>query len=456
MSEKHLMELPWKTLVTKAKFKDPGLHKALAAYANIDSKQDATSALQALEEITLQATKLKKANPALHEITDYLEEVVKESTKARQGLAVLAKSQAAGGMRQAEGKAEQKGPVKGQTPEEPEDPGLKGRLINALKKVKAGQGEESIAFVVCVAKPFYGVLLAKSPSERVGAAQKKELTELTKGTKFVEGMCVFEKEAHTFVVKAVPAGLAKNLKKALKQYTELNYKVRVRDIEGQVVTDGDTEIDPEETSGAAMAQFTARFKGLQPDILKAIASKTAQGDRVKLRSSEAGAVARQGNFAQAHEILDEVETLLKSPGSGTPAGSAPKAMGSQVAFAKLRLEWEAQKNAVAKQLETLRTTILAEYPDPESAASAAKLKQILARFSKGLSKNLDDVYTAADEVSQTKFRQASVGIIGEYLSYVETDPLISHVEVNPFLAVNVRGALSSALQGLKTQLQRGA
>ncbi len=52
MSDKHLTELPWKTLVVKQGVKDIGLQKALATYAKFDATKEPEKGLEALKEIS--------------------------------------------------------------------------------------------------------------------------------------------------------------------------------------------------------------------------------------------------------------------------------------------------------------------------------------------------------------------------------------------------------------------
>jgi hypothetical protein len=166
------------------------------------------------------------------------------------------------------------------------------------------------------------------------------LGKISKATRFIEGKCVFENDAHTFIVESVPAGLARNLKRALKEHTGLTYKVRVRDVEGKSIADGDAEADLEEVASAGamnpaapsasataadeMAHFTARFKALQPDILKAAATRTPQGDEIKRRAVEAGTLAGKKDFSNANQSLDAVESLLRKTHGPAVAGPALK------------------------------------------------------------------------------------------------------------------------------------
>src|SRR4030095_15460785 len=81
MSEKHLTEQPWKTLVVKQGVKDLGLQKALVAYAKSDATNEPEKTLEALKEIAELAAKLKKTNAAKEEVVAHLDEVIKEVKK---------------------------------------------------------------------------------------------------------------------------------------------------------------------------------------------------------------------------------------------------------------------------------------------------------------------------------------------------------------------------------------
>src|SRR3954453_9940245 len=91
MSEKHLTELPWKTLALKHKLKDGTLQKALAKLTAV--KEDEYDArLKVLKEIDGCCDDLKKENKANKEIFAYLEEIDKEAAKSRIAVELLKKS----------------------------------------------------------------------------------------------------------------------------------------------------------------------------------------------------------------------------------------------------------------------------------------------------------------------------------------------------------------------------
>jgi hypothetical protein len=483
MSEKHLTEPPWKILVAKHKVKDLGLQKALAGYDKIDSTREPAPALELIKEIADLAAKLKKANSSKEEVVAHLDEVIKEAKKTTPVLEARAKSAAATATAAAaKAPAAPKPEPAGEEEEaeqEEESPDIKVRLANALKKVKAAAGKDSFAFVACIAKPFYGVLLAKSPTEKIGAPHKKLLTELTAGTKFIVGSCLFENEAHTFVVDSIPAGLAKNLKKSIKEFTGVNCKVRVRDAEGNVA-DADTEIDPEEAQAAAaetppaappappaadsaeaMNRFTTRFKALQPDILKAIVTKTPPGEEIKQRAAEAGTLAGKKNFEQAHQALDAVESLLKKlPAAPAPAPAPPptgpprdvKLSTYLTGRANLRT---ARENA-AKELVRLQQAILAKSQgEPfyaEVEAGSQKLFDFLAPIDDAVVNKLDEAGKCLEPEVQVELNKKVRELIQKQLTALRTHALSSFVEKNPFGKFIIKQPLEVTLSALDKQL----
>src|SRR5579871_2387994 len=165
MSEKHLTAPPWKAFVAKTEVKDTGLQKALQAYAKLDPIKNAAAVVDALDAISVQAVKLKKANSGLKEVVVYLDEVVKEVNKTKSGLATAQKA--------TDAKPEPKPAAKPEVEEEDDaDLDLKSLLISAMKKVKLRKPEDPpVEAMVCKAGAAFGVLLAK----KVGAAQKAKL-----------------------------------------------------------------------------------------------------------------------------------------------------------------------------------------------------------------------------------------------------------------------------------------
>jgi hypothetical protein len=226
MAEKHLTELAWKTLSKKQSVKESDLSKALARYAAC-KPDDLDGRLKTLGEVKKEATSLKAEHKKNKEVADYLDDIIEEADSTLKSV------------------EEQKKAPKAPAGEELD-------LAGGLAKVKSGQ---ELPFAVCVGRPY-----AVAVATQITGKDREALKAINKGTTFITGTCVFEQNAHTFVVPRVQTGLAKKLRVALAAQTGKTYKVRVRGTEDGQVLDDATDRDPDEA--ASLAGDTARVGDL--------------------------------------------------------------------------------------------------------------------------------------------------------------------------------------------------
>jgi hypothetical protein len=97
------------------------------------------------------------------------------------------------------------------------------RLLTALQKVKSAS--DGFEFIVCDAKPFCGVMLAKV----ITTQHKTELTEMTEGSKrFLPiGTCRFESGKYVFGMERAPSGLAQKIQQSIQHFTGKRFPVVV-------------------------------------------------------------------------------------------------------------------------------------------------------------------------------------------------------------------------------------
>lgn len=128
----------------------------------------------------------------------------------------------------------------------PDDDADPTALTDQLKSLLAvaRRGETLYAMLAYTGKQM-AVMLSRRP---LSASARGVLNKYlgAAGTKYLMGTCVFESNAHTFVLEARVAGLAKRIRQALNEQTSLRLKVRVR---GQDPGDVE-EADGAEQSGA--------------------------------------------------------------------------------------------------------------------------------------------------------------------------------------------------------------
>lgn len=322
MSEKHLTELLWKQLVIKQGIKDIGLGKALAAHATVDPTKEPAKALDGLKEIAELAAKLKKANPTKADVVAHLDELVKEVKKAIPALEAMAKSAAAAAAAATPvvpakpAEAVSAKPAAGAKPAEEVEKeaeeqeaaafkkDLKQQMVSALAQVKArapGEPEQEkdpkpqLQFMAYLAGKTCAVVVGR----RVGSATKKLLPEIAGGVsggQSVQGECIFEKNAHTFVLAKVPGGLAKKLATALQTETGQKYRVRARSIDGSVTLDSDTDVDPDAAivGGNPAIEWKAKLAEWLPGIKEALAAKGSNAAAMTKLLTEASALSKPG------------------------------------------------------------------------------------------------------------------------------------------------------------------
>lgn len=510
MSEKHLTEQPWKVLATKHGVKDTNLQKALAAYGKLDAAKEPRAAVDALKEMSELAVKAKKVNSAKEELVDYLDEIIKEIKKITPGLESKAGSS---GTSTVSKSTDTKPPVAAAKAAEEQDEeeqeaaefkkDLKKQMIGALAQVKLRapdpadeEPKPQMQFMVYLAGDVCAVIVAR----KVGAGTKRLLPEIAGGGgggKFFSGECIFEKNAHTFVLEQVPGGLRPKIEKALQIETGTKYKARVRSADGATVEDSEdtasipkppSAVPPAPESAGEMTKFMTRLKALQPDIVKASGTKTPEAEEVKRRAQEAGAFANKKDFQHAYQELEAVESLIKKaltasaapaaapappPPPAQPAAPKPAApppdppqpsgdTNTQKKPVKLstyltgRSNLRTARENAAKELERLQQAILAKAVDEpfykEVEAKSKKLLDYLAPIDDAVANQLDAAGRCADPEEQEEMNKRLRELIQKQLASLRNHPLAGFVQSNPFGKFIVRQSLEVTLSALEKQL----
>jgi hypothetical protein len=147
------------------------------------------------------------------------------------------------------------------------------------------------------------------------------------------------------------------------------------------------------------------------------------------------------------------------PGADEIAGE-PSGKPGLVAFARTRLEWEDAKKQAANDLANLRQAVEGDAEEEEDAtifaAAVSRLEQVMARFQEGLGDALDDLANA-DEPGKISASKARAGqIVDGYLAHISSDPVLAHIEHNPYVAAPVAATLRAPLEKVRAQLAAAA
>jgi hypothetical protein len=215
------------------------------------------------------------------------------------------------------------------------------------------------------------------------------------------------------------------------------------------------------------ADFTARLKA----ALAALATAGAEVARpAKLLVSEAGALARQRQWAQADSTLRRAEALLAGAVPAAPAAPAASAAsagpapspgpatspGRFVHQVKVRLGWQMARKKLAADLQALETSILAHYrKQPEYADLATRVRRfdaVLGTLDDQLAEKLDEALNAADPQQRSALHEQARAILAGYAKYVREEPLIVALDDNPFVPLSTHKTLLKTLQVLDNSL----
>ena len=229
--------------------------------------------------------------------------------------------------------------------EEPDTPVLlTTKMVPLLRELR--KGEAQMHALICTAGKNTAVLIMRraiSPSRRKLLA---EAVDVKGGMKYIVGECLFENKALTFVVKSPGGQLAKWLRQALLDQTEMRFKVKVRGEDGVEEEDGADEgkdqpgAQPQGTpappGGPASAEqiaYVQRLKKVRERYEQAL--KEQHPESTKLRAVMGFASEKadgQKDYAAAGLMLDQVDKWLK------PSGQDKSQMGG-VDDAEFRKRW---------------------------------------------------------------------------------------------------------------------
>jgi hypothetical protein len=144
-----------------------------------------------------------------------------------------------------------------------------------------------------------------------------------------------------------------------------------------------------------------------------------------------------------------------SPDGAPGAPTQPR--GSKVIYTQARLQYDAARKQVSSGIDTLMAAIrkqCATEPDFADIDSAigefAVLKEAL---DERLLDALDAAYTATTPDAEASERAKAAAIVAEYQAfYVAHARLLTGLDANPFVPVQVEHVLTDALTGLAAQL----
>jgi hypothetical protein len=142
---------------------------------------------------------------------------------------------------------------------------------------------------------------------------------------------------------------------------------------------------------------------------------------------------------------DDEPTAATGETAGAPAASKPE-------LSKAPQVWQGTRDMMAKNIKDLKTAVQKQFGNEppraidEFNASLAKLDSVVEKLDNRLADSLAKANTAQDlEGRRTELKNSKV-ILAQYLNYVKSEPLIAHIDANPFgVKTNLREILAGSL-----------
>jgi hypothetical protein len=406
MAEK-LAEATWTGFTKKQKLDldDAALVKALARFEKTDESkpEPRLAALEdIIDEVKKQVTALTKRKK---ELGDKPFNEAKDKLYALLDVAETTQKSARAAAAEADVDEEEDSPAL-----------LTTKMVPLLRELR--KGEARMSALVCTAGKNTAVLIMRraiSPARRKIMA---EFVDAKGGAKFIAGECLWENNALTFVVQSKAGGLARRLKQALLDQTEMRVKVRVRGEDGEEEEEGEGDEGqaggqdaPKPPSPEALS-YTQRLRKVRPALEQALEARHPESTKLRAVMGFASEKAAAEDFAGATKALEMIEKLLGATGS-----RAAEAME----------HWKAQRAAAVTSLKT----VAARIASAKHASSAKAILEIQA-----VMKNLTAEPSSPQQVTELQ-------------NYLGSDDVVHDVCE---LAEDIRTPLLAALSELRAAM----
>ena len=114
--------------------------------------------------------------------------------------------------------------------------------------------------------------------------------------------------------------------------------------------------------------------------------------------------------------------------------------------------WKSTRALMTSSLEKLKGAIKAEYGNEAPALlaevekSMSKIDDVLAKLDHRLSDTLESAHKASDVAARNAEIKKAKELLKEHIAYIQTEPLIAHIDSNPFgVQTNLKALLTKSL-----------
>ncbi len=217
-----------------------------------------------------------------------------------------------------------------------------------------------------------------------------------------------------------------------------------------------------------MSGVRAELATLIPQITAAAGNDAGKADQMKKAAMAATLAIRSNDPDGAAVAIAGLKSLLGSaqngqsaPSSAAPQPAAPKpavAQGKFVTMQKSRLIWESARKRVGGELQGLKTAVAAAAKGDAAEAAVlgalGQLDEVLARLDERLLDALDAMLNEGDPNAHARLTQQAKGILGEYVAYTQSSPMLQKLDGDtPFgVKLSVASTMAATLKALQSTI----
>jgi hypothetical protein len=237
------------------------------------------------------------------------------------------------------------------------------------------------------------------------------------------------------------AGAERKMQEAMRAMS-LNYLVKLeKEEEDEDISEADAQVEVlEAVEDAVEALEDARGE---------------QGDDAA-EDEDAGAETQaEGDEDDQDEDEDE-EAEEEEPAAASPQESAGAPASAKLAALKQAPQvWHQTRHVMSANIDKLQAAIKSEYANesPELLSeldkSMGQMQRILDKLDHKLAESMEKAHQADDEAERKKHLQTAKALLAEHIKYVQSEPLIAHIDSNPFgVQANIKKTLLASFAHL--------
>ena len=216
--------------------------------------------------------------------------------------------------------------------------------------------------------------------------------------------------------------------------------------------------------GPAPAALTAELTALVKQMMTVIAGNPAQKATLTQLATTAQASLKQGNLQQAQAAIANLQQALTgaaSAGAAVQNGAAPGAPAADPAatqkLQKSQQIWTATRAKIDAELQKLSKAVLAAAEGEDIAQGleqqfTSAVEPVLQTLDDSLSDALSKAAAATDPAERQKQTQQAQALIAKYQQFVAGNPIISHLDKNPFVPLAIEKTLTATITALSASV----